>query len=162
MSDGVDAPASLAYQVTGDPQYLDDGKAPVDCVLNLRKQAYSSGLWSWQGVMGFGGTLSTYLWAMREAGMTQDNLGDMRKDIDYDKAVQECQAKAMEFYDVSLKNTPESGIFCGLAAEVGRVLVNEGRYDEAEQWLNKWKDAPYGLYPTWVLEYAKAKRAAGK
>jgi len=157
--DGVEGPAALAYLVSGDARFLDWGMAPADWILNLRGHAYSSGL-SWQGAMGCGGTLPTFLWAMREAGMTEDDLARLRPDVDFDSALKTCREKCMEFYDVSMRNTPESRIFCRLAAEVGRVLANQGRYDEAIEWLNKWKAAaPYGFNVNRVLNRAKALKA---
>jgi len=161
--DGVEAPAALAYMVSGDAKHLDWGKNAVDWILNYRGYAYTSGPWSWQGAMGFGGTLSTCLWALREAGMTQDDVTGLRADVEFDGALKTCREKCMEFYERSMQNTPESSRFCRLAAEVGRVLVNQRRYDEAIEWLEKWQAAPYGLYVRWVLERAKTLRSdAGK
>lgn len=153
--DGVEAPSAMSYMVTKDKKYLDYGKAPVDYVLNIRGLAYSSGPWSFQGAMGFGGTLSTYLWAMRQAGMTQADLGKMRKDLDYDKALKDDMALCMSNFDAASKNSGESGTFCRLAAEVGRVLINLGRTDEAIEWLTKWQGKPYSVYVDWTLAYAK-------
>ncbi len=99
---------------------------------------------------------------MRQAGMTQEDMTRLRSDVDFDKALKICQDKCLEFYDAAMKNTPESGIFCRLSAEIGRVLVNQGRYDEAIAWLEKWKAAPYGVYVNWVLERAKALKANAK
>lgn len=156
--DGVEAPAAMAYMVTKDKKYLDYGKAPVDYILNIRGLAYSSGPWSFQGAMGFGGTLSTYLWALREAGMTQDDLGKMRKDIDYDKVLKETTTLCMSYFDAASKNSGESGMFCRLAAEVGRVLINLGRTDGAIEWLTKWQGKPYSVYVDWTMAYAKTMK----
>ena len=156
---GVEAPAALAYLVRGDTKFLEWGKAPVDWLLNYRGCAYSSGPWSWQGAMGFGGTLATYLWALREAGMTQEDVTALRSDLDFEQALKTCRDECMKFHDVSMRNTPESSRFCRLAAEVGRVLVNQRRYDEAIEWLNKWKAAPYGVYVRWVLRRAEALKS---
>jgi len=157
--DGVEAPAASAYLVTDDTKYLVWGMAPVDWLLNYRGYGYSSGPWSWQGALGFGGTLSTFLWAMREAGMTQDDLTRLRPDLDYDKGLEVSRAECMKYYDKAMQNTPESGTFCRLAGEIGRVLINQGRYDEAIEWLDKWKGAPYGVYVNWVLQRAKRLQA---
>jgi hypothetical protein len=154
--DGVDAPAALAWMVSGDQRYLDWGKAPVDWVLNYRGHAYSSGPWSFQGAMGFGGTLSTYLWAMREAGLTQADLVKQRTDLDLDAAVKTYQARCNEWRDRAMGNTPYSGLYCRLAAETGRVLIDQGRYDEAIAWLDPWKTAAYGVYINWALRRAHA------
>ena len=153
--DGVDAPAALAYAVSGDRAHLVWGVAPVDWVLNYRGCGYSSGAWSWQGTLGFGGTLSTFLWCMREAGMTQDDLSTLRPDLDYDRALTTCRDICMRHYERAMQNTPESSRFCRLAAEVGRVLINQRRYDEAIEWLERWKNAPYGIYVNWVLDRAR-------
>jgi len=158
--DGVEAPAALAYMATGNAKFLEWGKAPVDWILNYRGYAYSSALpgRTW-GAMGFGGTLPTFLWAMREAGMTQDDLTTQRTDIDMPEALRICRDECMKYYDLAMQNTPESGTFCRLAAEVGRILVNQQRYAEAIEWLEKWHGAPYGFYAGWVLERAKALKA---
>jgi len=157
--DGVEAPAALAYIISGDSKYLTYGNAAVDWVLNYRWIAYSSGPWSWQGAMGMGGTLPTFLWAMREAGMTQDDLTTVRPDIDYDAALDETTEMAMSYFDAASENSQESGIFCRLAAEVGRVLINLGRYDEAIAWLEKWQGKPYSVYVAWVLARARNLKA---
>ena len=60
-----------------------------------------------------------------------------------------------------MQNASESGIFCGLSGETGRVMVNQGRHDDAIEWLEDWKAAPYGLYVNWVLDRAKALQAEG-
>jgi tetratricopeptide (TPR) repeat protein len=156
--DGVEAPAALAYLVSGDTKYLDYGKAPVDWILNIRGVAYSSGF-AWAGAMGFGGTLSTYLWALREAGGTQADLGRMRQDVDYEKALSQIMSLAMSKFDAASINGPDSGPFCRLAAEAGRVLVNLGRYDEAIQWLEKWQGKPYSMYVDWTLAHARTAKA---
>lgn len=153
--DGVDAPAALAYLVTGDKQYLDWGKAPVDWILNYRRHAYSSGLWSWQGALGFGGTLGTYLWALGQAGMTEADVAKMRPDLDYEAGLKAEIAKCEEFREKAMQNTGESGTFCRLAGEVGRVMINQGKLDEAITWLEPWSKAPYGTFPQWMLRRAK-------
>jgi hypothetical protein len=155
-ADGVDAPAALAYLVSGDKQCLDWGKASADWVLNYRGYAYSSGPWRFMGAMGFGGTLSTYLWAMREAGMTEADLVKPRTDLDLDKAIKICQDRCNEWRDRSMGNTPYSGLYCRLAAEIGRVLINQGRIDDAIAWLDPWKTAAYGVYVDQALARATA------
>ena len=67
--------------------------------------------------------------------------------------------RSNEFREKAMQNTPESGIFCRLAAEVGRVLIDQGRYDEAIAWLGPWKTAAYGIYINGVLERAQALKA---
>ena len=160
--DGVEAPAALAYQVSGDRTFLVWGLPPVDWLLNYRGYGYSSGPWSWQGALGFGGTLSTFLWTMREAGMTQDDLGTLRPDLDYEQALKACRDECMKHYDRAMQNTAESSRFCRLAAEIGRVLINQKRYGEAVDWLEKWKTAPYAVYVKWVLKRAEALKAASQ
>ena len=156
--DGVDAPAAHAYEVSKDQKYLLWGMAPVDWLLNYRGYGYSSGF-SWQGTLGFGGTLSTFLWCLREAGLTQDDLTRLRPDIDYDQALKTCREQCLKHYDRAMQNTGESSRFCRLAAEVGRVLINQKRYDEAIEWLETWKAAPYGMYVRWALDRVKALKA---
>jgi len=157
--DGVDAPAALAHAVSKDTKYLLWGMAPADWLLNYRGYGYSSGPWSWQGTLGFGGTLSGFLWSMREAGWTQDDLTKLRPDLDYEKALETCRGECLKYYDKAMQNTGESSRFCRLAAEVGRVLINQKKYDEAIEWLEKWKAAPYGIYVNWALDRARALKA---
>jgi hypothetical protein len=157
--DGVEAPAALAYLVSGDRTCLDWGAAPADWLLNYRGYGYSSGPWSWQGALGFGGTLSTYLWALREAGLTEAHVTRLRADLDYGNALAVCRSQCLAQRAPALQNTPESNVFCRLAAEVGRVLVNQGRYDEAIEWLSQWDTAPYGVYVSWVLTRARTLKA---
>ena len=156
--DGVDAPAALAYDISKDRKYLVWGMAPADWLLNYRGYGYSSGF-SWQGTLGFGGTLSTFLWCLREAGMTQEDLTALRPDIDYDQALKTCRDQCLKHYDRAMQNTSESSRFCRLAAEVGRVLINQKRYDEAIEWLDRWKAAPYGMYARWALDRARTLKA---
>jgi hypothetical protein len=58
-----------------------------------------------------------------------------------------------------MQNTEESMRFCKLAAEIGRVLINQKRYDEAIDWLEDWRPEPYGFYVTWALNRATALKA---
>lgn len=94
------------------------------------------------------------------AGLTEADLSRQRTDLDLQAAVVACQAKCEEFRERAMLNTPESGILCRLAAEVGRVLVNQCKDDEAVPWLEPWAKAPYGIYVQWALERAKARHEA--
>lgn len=157
--DGVEAPAALAYAITRDRKHLVRGMGTVDWLLNYRGLAYDSSLHRWWGPMGFGGTLPTFLWAMRDAGMTQDDLTALRPDIDYEQAVQVSREACLQRREQVMQNTAESMRFCKLAAEVGRVLINQKRYDEAIDWLEDWQPDPYGFYVTWALRRATALKA---
>jgi len=127
----VMAAATHAYQVTGDKKYLDYGKASVDNILNYYHFAYS-----WEG---FGRAIPPFLWAMRDAGLPQNGLTKMREDLDYDQAVAACKEVALAHKEATGE---QAGVFSALAQEVGRVLINLGRYDQAIQWLDEWKTYP--------------------
>ncbi len=157
--DGVEAPAALAYTITNDPKYLVRAMATADWLLNYRGLGYDSSLQRWWGPLGFGGTLPTFLWSMREAGMSQDALTTLRPDIDYEQALKLCRDACVQRRELIMQNTEESMRFCKLAAEIGRVLINQKRYDEAIDWLEDWRPEPYGFYVTWALNRATALKA---
>jgi tetratricopeptide (TPR) repeat protein len=144
--DEVDQPATRAYQVTGDRKYLDWGKAPMDTLLNYKRIA--------NRFTGLGSTVPEYLACLREAGLTQDDLARMRSDRDYDKALAELKPIAEAKYAITPSG--ESRAYCMLAEEVGRVLINLGRRDEAVAWLEHWEknSQAYDVHP--FLEHARA------
>ncbi len=135
--DEVEFPAARAYMVSGDKKYLEYGKAPVDWRMN-----YYQVPWAF---CGNNSTTPLYLWALRDAGMTQNDLSRLRPDIDYEAALATTKERAMANF-----NLPPSGeqrAYCLLAMEVGRVLINQGKYDEALAWLRQWqtRSESYGI-----------------
>ncbi|MDO9542065.1 MAG: hypothetical protein Q7J98_07050 [Kiritimatiellia bacterium] len=119
--DEVDLPGARAYQVSGNRRYLEYAAAPLDWRFRLLGIAYSTG--------GFGSTIPSTLWVMREAGMTEADLGLLRSDIDYDKALAEVSEV--------IKKLPPEKQGSMMLREGARVLINRGRLDEAEEWLHR-------------------------
>lgn len=120
--DETDLPAARAYQVSGDSAWLEYVKASLDWRLNILGIARDKN--------GFGSTIPTTLWVMREAGFGEEDLRDMRPDLDYDAA--------LESLDKVIPNLPKR-YSNAMLLEGTRVLMNLHRYDDAEKWLSRCK-----------------------
>ena len=135
--DGVQAPSAYVYQLTSHKPALDGGRSSADWLLNYRGQAYSSSPFRWQGAGGYSRSLAHYLWALEQAGYTQDYL---RRSPSVDGLAAE-KARCLQ--------EPFEPTYQELAAEIGRQLVAEGNYAEARAWSSAWKGG--GPYMAWVV-----------
>lgn len=112
------------------------GRSSADWLLNYRGQAYSSSPFRWQGAGGYSRSLAHYLWALEQAGYTQDYL---RRSPSVDGLAAE-KARCLQ--------EPFEPTYQELAAEIGQ-LVAEGNYAEARAWSSAWKGG--GPYMAWVV-----------
>lgn len=138
--DEADIPAAAALDVTVDDRFAEAARAP----LNWRLQVYGVAI----GYYGFGSTIPTTLWYLREFGESDQTLSVMRSDRSAEEVIAKLKALMDEADSVEGRE--------GAVQELIRVLINEGDYAQAESLLSEARAIPRFNV---LREYLERKRA---